>query len=46
MQIKNLKIRPIGSIVLLIVVIFLCKPGSVEGDRLSVPTRASITRVK
>ena len=31
MQIRNLKIRPIGSIVLLIVVIFLCKTSSVEG---------------
>jgi hypothetical protein len=31
MQIRNLKIGPIGSIVLLIVVIFLCKPGFVEG---------------
>ena len=31
MQIKNLKMRPIGSIVLLIAVIFLYKPGSVMG---------------
>ncbi len=31
MQIRNLKIGPIGSIVLLIVVIFLCRPGFVAG---------------
>ena len=31
MQIKNLKIIPIVSVVLLIIVSFFCKPSSVEG---------------